>query len=67
LIIKIHQRKRMVDISEREEQVGIETFVTQLAVEAFDVGILHGLPGPDKIELDLTQVGPGFHLFGHEL
>lgn len=37
----------------------VEALVTELAVEAFDVAVLHGLAGVDQQVLDPVLLGPG--------
>jgi len=41
-----------------EEQAGVETFVSQPTVEAFDKPILHWFAGTDKVELHLVFICP---------
>ena len=43
---------------DRQELVGIETFVPQSAVEGFDKAVFHGLSGPDEVSCHATSVGP---------
>ena len=47
--------------------VGVQTFVTESAVEAFDVGILHGFPRSNEVQLDATTVRPSIQFPGHKL
>lgn len=37
----------------------VEAFITELAVEAFDVAVLHGLAGLDQQVVDAMPLGPG--------
>jgi hypothetical protein len=41
-----------------EEPVLVQAFVPELAVEAFDEGVLDGLAGSDELNPDLGMVGP---------
>jgi hypothetical protein len=38
--------------------VGTEAFVPEAAVEALDVGVLHGLARADEDEFDAAAIGP---------
>jgi hypothetical protein len=44
---------------QRSEQVLVEAFIPVLAIEAFDVGVLHRLAGTDEVQLDAFLVCPG--------
>ena len=37
----------------------VEAFVAELAIETFDVGILHGLAWPNERQGDSCLIGPG--------
>ncbi len=45
----------------------VEAFVAELAVEAFDVTVLHPLPRLDQNMLDVVLLGPGDERTGGEL
>ena len=49
------------------EQVLVETFVAQVTVEAFDVGILDGFAGTNEIEPYVMCIGPGVHRAAYKL
>ena len=55
IVIFSPQGKCLTNLGQREEQVSVETFVTQFAVETFDVGILYRFAGPNKVLFDLTR------------
>src|SRR5262249_10325249 len=38
------------------EDVAVQTFVPQLAIEAFDEGVLHGLARSNEVEADVVRV-----------
>ena len=44
-----------------EEDLPIQTFVPQPAVEALDVAVLNRPAWPDEVELHASLVGPGVH------
>jgi len=46
-------------ILQADEPVFIETFDPEPAVEAFHIGVLHGLPQLDELQLDSLLVRPG--------
>lgn len=50
-----------------EEEVVIETFVSQPPVEALDKIVLHGLDRSDEVELHLVFIRPGIHGLAIEL
>lgn len=45
-------------ILEIDKPVLVETFISELAVEAFDVGILYGPSRPDEVQLNAVLVSP---------
>jgi hypothetical protein len=45
-------------IFHREEQVGVEAFVSQSPVEALDEPVLHRFAGTDEVEFDPVFIGP---------
>lgn len=49
------------------ESVLVQTFVTQLAVKAFDVAVLHGLAGIYEDVVDLPGIRPLIHRITGEL
>src|SRR5215470_20009135 len=49
------------------EDVAIQTLVAELAVEALDECILHGLSRSNEIETDAVRIRPRVHRAAHEL
>src|SRR5262249_55406961 len=50
---------------ETQEPVLVQALVAELAVEGFDEGVLHWLPRPDEVKLDVALIRPGVeHLAG---
>ena len=54
-------------IAQIKEDVLIETLVSELPVERFDVGVLNRFPWIDEVELDVVSVGPFIQGFAGEL
>ena len=51
----------------RQEPVFIQAFVPELAVEAFNVRVLIGLPGSDEHQVDTGLIRPGIEHLAFEL
>ncbi len=49
------------------EPVHVEALVSEVAVEALDVGVLDGLAKANAVELRACTVGPGVHGLADEL
>ena len=45
-------------LGQRVEHLGVQQFVAQLAVEALDVAVLHGLAGHDVVDRDAVLLCP---------
>jgi hypothetical protein len=43
-------------VGQGEEDLHVETLVTQLAVEAFDVAVLHGLARPNELQMHAVVI-----------
>ena len=54
-------------VGQGEEDLHVETLVPQLAVEAFDVAVLHGLARPNEVQMHAVLVGPEVHRLTCEL
>ena len=52
---------------EAQEPVGVQTFNPELAVEAFDVGIIGRLARPTEVESDVVHEGPEIEFLADEL
>ena len=37
-------------VLDRQELIGVQTFISELPVEGFDEAVFYGLPGPDEIQ-----------------
>ena len=59
--------QELLRFADGHEDVAVETFVAQLAVEAFDEGILHRSARPNEIETDVVGIGPRIHRAADEL
>ena len=45
-------------VGQGEKDLHVQTLVTQLAVEAFDVAVLHRLAGTDEVQIHIVLVSP---------
>jgi hypothetical protein len=45
-------------IVDRQELVGVQTFISQLAVERFDEPVFRRLSRPDEVERDAAPIRP---------
>lgn len=57
----------LAHLAQRGEHMGVEHFVAEAAVEAFDVAVLHGAAGLDVKEPNVVLFTPGDELGGDEL
>lgn len=61
VIVLAPRFKLLAGVSKIEEQVGVQAFVAQTAVEALDKAVLCRLARPDEIQLHARLMGPGIH------
>jgi len=57
----------LTDLIERPEDIGIEEFTPEAAVQAFDTGVLRGFTGLDKRQHDLSVFAPRIEALADEL
>ena len=50
-------------VGEREEQICIESFISNSSIEALNEGIFNGFPWPDEIEFHSVDVCPSIEIF----
>jgi hypothetical protein len=53
-------------VLDRQELIGVQTFVAQLAIEGLDEAVFYGLPGPDEVEQHTSLVRPLIENAGSE-
>ena len=54
-------------IRKGQEPVSVQTFSAELAVKAFDEGIVGWFPGPSEFQRDTFGIGPQVQIVGDEL
>ena len=68
VVVAVHPFVRKVaDFVERTEEVCIEDFGAEAAVEAFDIAVLHGTAWLNELEVDVVDVAPSVQFGGDEL
>ena len=45
-------------VLDRQELIGVQTFIAELAVEGLDEAVFDGLSGPDEVEKDTALICP---------
>jgi hypothetical protein len=58
---------RLASVVQSEELVLVEAFLTEFAVEAFDIAVLDRATGSDEVRCDLVVVGPLIQCLRSEL